>query len=261
MGTVYNAFDTMLERTVAIKLMQPQLQQDQEALHGFFREARVVASLNHTNIIHVYAFDYWKEQLFLVMELANNGSLDSWIRGHGTVPELNVLDVGLKMGSALNKALQHNILHRDIQPDNILFDTDGEPKLVDFGLAGSADDQDDSGEIWATPYYIAPEKVRREAETWSADMYSLAGTLYHALTGHVPFEADDMNDVVAAHVHTPLTPPNHVNPKITQPTSDAIFRAMAKDPRDRFQSYDEWIMALTAANSQLMVQQYNITTR
>lgn len=260
MGTVYNAWDTMLERTVAIKLMQPQLQEDQEALQGFFREARVVASLNHTNIIHVYSFDYWNDQLYLVMELADNGSLDSWIRKDETVPELNVLDVGLKMGHALNKALQHNILHRDIKPDNILFDSDGEAKLVDFGLAGSADEQDDSGEIWATPYYIAPEKVRREPETFLSDMYSLAGTLYHALTGHVPFEADDMDDVVAAHVHTPLTPPNHVNPAITQETSDAIYHAMQKDPAHRFQSYDEWIMALTAAHSQLMVKQYNITT-
>lgn len=259
MGTVYNAFDTMLERTVAIKLMQHQLLEDQDALQGFFREARVVASLNHTNIIHVYSFDYWNDQLYLAMELANNGSLDSWIRNHETVPELDVLDVGIKMGHALNKALSHNILHRDIKPDNILFDSDGEPKLVDFGLAGSADEQDESGEIWATPYYIAPEKVRREPESFRSDMYSLAGTLYHALTGHVPFEADDMDDVVAAHVHTPLTPPNHVNPAITQPTSDAIFHAMQKDPAHRFESYDEWIMALTAAHSQLMVKQYNIT--
>jgi serine/threonine-protein kinase len=250
----------MLERTVAIKLMQPQLLEDEEALKGFYREARVVASLNHTNIIHVYTFDYWNDQLYLAMELADNGSLDSWIRASGTVPELNVLDVGIKMGYALGKALQHSILHRDIKPDNILFDADGEPKLVDFGLAGSMDDQDDSGEIWATPYYIAPEKVMRERETFLSDMYSLAATLYHALTGHVPFEADDMNDVVAAHVHTPLTPPNQVNPAVTQPTSDAIYHAMAKDPSDRYQSYDEWIMALTAAHSQLMVKQYNITT-
>lgn len=261
MGTVYRAFDTMLERTVAIKLMQPQLLNDNEALQSFYREARVVASLNHTNIIHVYTFDYWNDQLYLAMELADNGSLDSWIRSSGVVPELNVLDVGIKIGHALNKALQHNILHRDIKPDNILFDSDGEPKLVDFGLAGSADDQDDSGEIWATPYYIAPEKVRREPESFLSDMYSLAATLYHALTGHVPFEAEDMNDVVAAHVHTPLTPPNQVNPGITQPTSDAIYAAMAKDPAHRYQSYDEWIMALTSAYSQLMVKQYNITTR
>lgn len=260
MGTVYRAFDTMLERIVAIKLMQPQLLEDQEALAGFYREARVVASLNHTNIIHVYTFDFWNDQLYLAMELADNGSLDSWIRASGSVPELNVLDVGIKMGYALNKALQHNILHRDIKPDNILFDSDGEPKLVDFGLAGSADIQDDSGEIWATPYYIAPEKVRREPETFSSDMYSLAGTLYHALTGHVPFEADDMNDVIAAHVHTPLTPPNQVNPSISQATSDAIYHAMAKDPADRYQTYDDWIMALTAANSQLMVKQYKITS-
>jgi serine/threonine-protein kinase len=109
--------------------------------------------------------------------------------------------------------------------------------------------------LWATPYYVAPEKVKREREDFLSDMYSLAATLYHALTGHVPFEAPSIEDVLAAHVHTPVTPPILVVPEITQPTSDALVQAMAKNPAQRFQSYDEFIMALTAARSQLLVQQ------
>ena len=110
--------------------------------------------------------------------------------------------------------------------------------------------------MWGTPYYIAPEKIRREREDFLSDMYSLAGTLYHALTGHVPFEAPTIEAVVAAHVHTPLTPPNVVAPDITQLTSDAIVRAMAKNPADRFQTYDEFAMALYSSRSIYLVDYY-----
>lgn len=259
MGTVYRAFDTMLQREVAVKLMQRQLQEDKEALESFYREARTAAGLNHTNIIHVYTFEKHEGQLYLAMELADNGSLESWIQRDGRVPELNVLDIGINMCSALDSALKKNVLHRDIKPDNILFNQQNEPKLVDFGLARGID-QDNFGEseLWATPYYIAPEKVQRESETFLSDMYSLAGTLYHALTGHVPFEAETIDDVIAAHVHTPLTPPNHVVHEITQPTSDAIYQAMQKRPEHRFRTYDEFIMALTSARSQLLVKQFNV---
>ena len=256
MGTVYRAFDTTLEREVAVKLVKRELIADEHAMEGFFREARACAQLNHTNIIHIYTFDEWEGQLYLVMELADRGSLDGRIE-KGRVPELDVLDVGIKVASALNTALRHGLLHRDIKPGNILFNADGEPKLVDFGLARRADaDEESDGTVWGTPYYIAPEKVRREREDFLSDMYSLAGTLYHAITQHVPFEAPSVEEVVGAHVHTPLTPPNHVVAEITPPTSDAIVRAMAKNPADRFQSYDEFSMALEAARSQYLVGRF-----
>jgi eukaryotic-like serine/threonine-protein kinase len=256
MGTVYHAFDTYLLREVAVKLMRKELAQDVQALEAFYREARACASLNHTNIIHIYTFDEWEGRRYLVMELADHGSLDNRIERQQHLQELEVLDVGIKIASALDMALKHNLLHRDIKPGNILFDADHEPKLVDFGLARSTDDnssEDDAA--WGTPYYVAPEKIRHEPETFLSDMYSLGGTLYHALTGHVPFEAPTVGEVVQAHVQTPLTPPNQVVPEITEPTSDALLKVMAKNPEDRYLSYDELIMALTAARSQLLVQQ------
>ena len=106
-----------------------------------------------------------------------------------------------------------------------------------------------------TPYYVAPEKIQREPETFLSDMYSLGCTLYHALTGHVPFEAPTVEELVAAHVHTPLTPPNLVVPEITQPTSDALVRVLAKNPADRFLSYDEFRMEFEAARTYLLFQQ------
>jgi serine/threonine protein kinase len=256
MGTVYRSFDVNLEREVAVKLMKRELKEDPQALESFYREARAAAALNHSNIIHIYTFDEFDSQLYLVMELADAGSLDSRIDREKRVPELDILDAGIKVASALASALRKNLLHRDIKPGNILYNNEGEPKLIDFGLARKAEgSNEDETTIWGTPYYIAPEKVKREREDFLSDMYSLAGTLYHAVTGSVPFEAPTVEAVVAAHIHTPLTPPNHVAPEISQPTSDALARAMAKHPAERFQSYDEFIMSLEAARSQLLVSQ------
>lgn len=256
MGTVFRAFDMNLQREVAIKILKPDMAADPEIMASFFREARAGAGLNHTNIIHIYTFDVFEGQVFLVMEIADRGSLDSWIERDGKVPELNILDVGIKVASALDKALQHGLLHRDIKPGNILFNSEGEPKLVDFGLArGSEEGVGEENSVWGTPYYVAPEKIKREAETFLSDMYSLGGTLYHALTGHVPFEAPTVEELVQAHVYTPLTPPNHVVAEISEETSEAIGKAMAKEPAHRFQSYDEMIMVLEAARSHLLIRQ------
>jgi serine/threonine protein kinase len=255
-GTVYRAFDTVLERMVAVKLVKKDLTNDQEAMESFYREARACARLNHTNIIHIYAFDELEGQAYLVMELADHGSLDGRIEKQTRVDELHVLDIGIKIAGALDMALKHGLLHRDIKPGNILFDSDNEPKLVDFGLARSVEAEVESSSVTeGTPYYVAPEKIKREKETFLSDMYSLGCTLYHAITGRVPFEAPTVEELVAAHVQIPMTPPNLVLPEITQTTSDALVKVMAKNPADRFLSYDEFIMTLWSARAQLLVQQ------
>jgi serine/threonine protein kinase len=257
MGTVYRAWDTTLGREVAVKLMLKEMAADPAAVDAFAREARACAQLNHTHIIHIYTFDEHEDDKYLVMELADAGSLDSRIESQRYLPELEVLDVGIKVASALATALRHGLLHLDIKPGNILFNGEGEPKVVDFGLARKADaDTDAYAPIFGTPYYIAPERVRQEGDSFLCDMYSLAGTMYHALTGHVPFEAPTVEEVVAAHLHGALRPVHELLPGITLPTSEAVSRAMSKDPRQRFPSYDDFIMALTAARSQLLIRQF-----
>ena len=261
MGKVYRAFDTVLEREVALKVMKAELADDAQALESFYREARACASLNHTNIIHIYTFDEFERQKYLVMELADQGSLDNRIELYQRLPELDVLDIGTKVASALSLALKHGFLHRDIKPGNILFNTDNEPKLVDFGLARKADAEHNPEDgAWGTPYYVAPEKIKREPETFLSDMYSLGGTLYHAITGHVPFEAPTVEELVLAHVNVPLTPPNQVVPEISQDTSDALVRAMAKEPSERFQSYEELELALYSARASVLRAQSQSTT-
>ena len=254
-GKVYRAFDTVLERLVAVKLMRKELESDPVALESFYREARACAAFNHTNIIHIYSFDDFDGQRYLVMELADRGSLDTRIEKQSRLSELDVLDIGYKIASALDMVLKHGLHHRDIKPGNILFNADNEPKLVDFGLAQSAEAEPESSSVTeGTPYYVAPEKIKRERETFLSDMYSLGCTLYHALTGHVPFEAPSVEELVSAHVHTPLTPPNLVIPEISQMTSDALVKVLSKNPGDRFLSYDEFRLALELARSQWLIQ-------
>jgi serine/threonine protein kinase len=256
MATVYRAWDIMLERFVAVKLTKKEILSEPNALDNFCREARACAKLNHTNIIHIYTFDEWEGQTYLVMELADQGSLDARIEKFRVLPELTVLDVGIKIASALDMALKYDLLHCDIKPGNILFNADHEPKLVDFGLARKTDAEIETAEFTrGTPYYVAPEKIKREPETFLSDMYSLGATLYHAVTGQVPFDAPTPEEVVQAHVYTQLIPPNEVLREISQSTSDALARALAKNPGERFLSYDEFIMALEAARSQLLFQQ------
>jgi serine/threonine protein kinase len=262
MGTVYTAHDVKLLREVALKMMKREMASDPEIMTAFYREARAGASLNHTNIIHIYSFDEFDGQPYLVMELADQGSLDTRIEHEGTVPELDVLNAGIKTASALVTALKHNLLHRDIKPGNILYNAEGEPKLIDFGLVRAAEaDNTYEEHIWGTVYYVAPEKIERKGEDFHSDMYSLGGTLYHALTGHVPFEAPEINDVLAAHVHTPLTPPNQVVPHISEWTSNALLTAMAKNPLERFETYDDMIMALEEARSHLLIHQTRETSK
>ena len=250
MGIVYRAWDTTLERLVAVKLMKKELMNEPHMLESFYLEARACAKLNHTNIIHIYTFDEWQGERYLVMEIADNGSLDAMIEKNHVLGELQVLDVAIKIAGALGLALKHDLLHCDIKPGNILFDADHEPKLVDFGLARKADAEQESAEFTrGTPFYVAPEKIKREPETFLSDMYSLGATLYHAITGHVPFDAPTPDEVVQAHVYTPLTPANLVVPEISQATSDALTKALAKNPSDRFLSYNEFIMEFEAART------------
>jgi serine/threonine protein kinase len=258
MGTVYRAMDLMLERLVAVKLMKRELAEDQTALNNFIREARTCARLSHTNIVHLYTFDQYDERYYIAMELADQGSMDQRIEKEGRLPELLILDIGIKVASALDTAHKHGLLHRDIKPGNILFNADGEPKLIDFGLAGDAElDPSRESTIWGTVRYVAPEKVKREGETFLSDMYSLGATLYHGLTGHVPFEAEADDAILMAHVNVPVTPPDQVVTEVTHPTSEAILKILAKSPVERFQSYDELIMALTAARSKLLFARYH----
>jgi serine/threonine protein kinase len=254
MGMVFRAFDTILHRDVAVKLLRQELAHDRRKVDDFYHEARVCAALNHPHIVQIFHFGEFEAQNFIAMELADAGSLESRILAQKRLGELAVLDVGIKIAGALDAALQQGFLHRDIKPSNILFNAAGEPKLVDFGLARRVDAEAEfSSVIWGTPDYAPPERIRRVTETFHSDMYALGATLYHAITGRAPFARPSTEATLQAHLNEPVEPPVQLAPEISPAANDALVRTLAKEPGRRFPSYDELVMALTAARSELLV--------
>jgi serine/threonine protein kinase len=256
MATVYRARDEILNRDVAVKLMKPEFANDSNAMAGFFREARHQASFNHTNIIQIYNYGQFKKDKYLVMEVADRGDLDGQIQKHGRVDELYVLDVGIKISGALEFVANKGLIHLDLKPDNILYNADGEPKLTDFGIAQHKDEGRPAGGLVGTPYYIAPERVALGRQDFRSDMYSLGATMYHALTGRVPFDGPSVEETVWMHVKTRLVSPRKIVSAISKDTEATVLRSMHKDPAKRYPNFKDFGMALEAARSRLLVKRY-----
>jgi len=251
-GTVYKAVDLQLNRYVAIKILRKKVATNPVFVEDFAREARAAAAASsHPNVAQVYAFGECDGQCYLTMELLSRGSLDDRITKLGKLPEREVLDIGLQIAAGLQAAHAHGLLHRDVKPGNILFNSEGVPKIVDFGLsharnrATSVDGQTDA--IWGTPYYIAPEKLRGKPEDIRSDIYSLGATLFHALAGRPPFDTRTANLGVIKHAIPPAESLHTYAPMVCKSTTDVIARMLAKNPAERFESYDALIQALRVA--------------
>ena len=178
--------------------MQPEFTGDTNAMAGFFREAQYQASLVHTNIVQVYNYGQFKGYKYLVMEVADRGDLDGLIQKNGRVDELYVLDARHQNRRRPRAGPPRDLIHLDLKPDNILYNVDGEPKLTDFGIARKVNEPRSAEGLVGTPFYIAPERVARGVQDFRSDMYSLGATLYHALTGQVPFNGNTVGETVWA---------------------------------------------------------------
>jgi len=267
MGTVYKTFDTALQRFVAVKLMRKELASNAQFVADFTREARAAATLNHPNIAQILSFgrtDEAKGQYYIVMELLEGGSLDHMIETHKRVAELDVLNIGIQVASALKAAYQRGVIHRDIKPGNILFNAESQAKVVDFGLAqfaGAEEEKKSEEGIWGTPYYIAPEKLNNEREDFRSDMYSLGGTMFHALAGRPPFEANTATEVVLKHLREPALSLKTFAPDICDQTMQAIGCMLRKSREDRYGSYEELIDDLEEAKRAAVAHQREIADR
>ena len=261
MGTVYKAIDLQLNRYVAVKILRPKFAGNQQFIEAFAREARAAAAINHPNVAQVYSFADHGGQYYLTMELLERGSLDDRITKLGKMPEADVLAVGAGIAAGLNAAHQRGLLHRDIKPGNILFNDDGVAKLVDFGLAGAQHEAagPGTGVIWGTPYYIAPEKLRGQPEDFHSDMYSLGATLFHALAGRPPFDGQTAAEVLAKQASAPAFNLKTFNPAVQDFTTHVIGRTLAKEPTERFVTYDALIQELHQADHLLHESQANRT--
>ena len=253
MGAVYLGRDMTLNRVVAVKVLKPELVSDQKFMNTFLREAEITASLNHPNIVQVYAFGQHEGVYYMVVEYISGGSLDDKIAERGQITELEGIEIGIAVARGLDCALQRGgLIHRDIKPGNILFNANNTPKVVDFGLSLSFDTTDHfDGEIWGTPYYVAPEKLEREKETFQSDLYSLGATLFHAMSGRPPYEGEDPNAVAMMHLSGSVISLKAFAPDISDQTAYAVSKAMARYPEDRYESYAAFIEQLEDAKRRI----------
>lgn len=253
MGSVYKAVDLNLNREVALKILKKECSANAEERAKLEEEARIIASINHPHVVKVFSFGEDQGQFYLAMELAEKGSLDDLMSLQQRLSEAQVLRVGIQIAEGLDAALEHNLIHRDIKPGNILFADPQTAKLVDFGLAAVIDEVAHArGEIWGTPYYIAPEKLDNQPEDFRSDIYSLGGTLFHALAGRPPYEAETASTVALKQLMSQPVSLQTFAPDVSSETAYVINRMLTKDPAERYDSYAELIEHLSFARSKLL---------
>jgi serine/threonine protein kinase len=253
MGSVYKAVDLNLNREVALKILKRECSANAEERAKLEEEARIIASINHPHVVKVFSFGEDQGQFYLAMELAEKGSLDDLMSVQQRLSEAQVLGVGIQIAEGLDAALEHNLIHRDIKPGNILFADSQTAKLVDFGLAVVMGEVAQArGEIWGTPYYIAPEKLDNQPEDFRSDIYSLGGTLFHALAGRPPYEADTASTVALKQLMSQPVSLQAFAPDVSSETAYVINRMLAKNPAERYASYPELVEHLSYARTKLL---------
>jgi hypothetical protein len=248
-GTVYRARQLSMDRIVAIKVLSPRLAKDQGYLDRFFREARAAARLSHPNLIVAHDVGASDGIYYLVMEYVSGATLQQLLDSQGALEESRVIDVAIQVAKALEVAHRNGLVHRDVKPANILLSSDGQAKLFDLGLAreGVAASE---GRAVGTPRYISPEQAKDSPNIdIRSDLYSLGATMYHLVTGHLPFTGETGQQMLAKHVAERLVPPHVRNPKVTQELSAVISRLMEKNPDNRIQRPQDVIAALESIRS------------
>jgi hypothetical protein len=245
MGTVYKARDTLLDRLVALKLLRKDLEGGIDQSAQLQQEARAAASINHPNVVQVFSSGAAHDQVYLVMELVERGSLDDLIEEKKRVPEELVLETGIQVAKGLRAAHAKGLIHRDVKPANILFADEHTAKIGDFGLAGVAAEA--RGEIWGTPFYVAPERLYNLPEDFRSDIYSLGATLFHAVAGKAPIEGETNSATELRKLKNEPLLLSVVAPDVSPATARVLNRMIAPEPAQRFSSYDELIAELERA--------------
>ena len=245
MAMVYRARDRQLEREVAIKVLPFSLAFDAEFVERFQREARTAAHLEHPNIISIYRVGRSGRVIYFVMKYLRGGSLSTVVaeRKKLTPPEIRRLLV--EAGSALGYAAQRGIVHRDIKPDNIMFDEFGQCVLTDFGIAKAASGQKltGTGMSIGTPHYMSPEQARAQSIDGRSDIYSLGVVAYQCLTGTVPYDGEDSFSIGYKHITEPIPTPSLITADERR-IFEVIKRMLMKDPADRYQSCEELVASI-----------------
>ncbi len=257
MGAVFLATDQSLDRRVAIKVLPDELADEPHLQERFTREARAQARLNSPHVVHIYyvgrtpELDNGQTSLFFAMELVEGGSLEQVLgNGQRLEPE-RARRLMIEVARGLRDAQKAGIIHRDIKPGNLLLDKDDHVKIADFGVAKPVDETNPSitlrGAVVGSPLYMAPEQARGAGVDHRSDMYALACTFYHLLSGEPPFDGTNALAVVSGHLTRPPRPLREIAPDVPKPLAKIIERLMQKEPSERYANYDALIADLEAA--------------
>ncbi|WAJ47461.1 serine/threonine-protein kinase PknH/PknJ [Mycobacterium sp. Aquia_216] len=236
MGEVYEAYDTVKDRTVALKLVSEQVSSDDVFRRRMQREAQTAGRLQEPHIVPIHDYGEVDGQLFIDMRFIEGNDVGSVLNRTGPLPPPRAVAVVEQVASALDAAHRAGVIHRDIKPENILLTEGDFAYLVDFGIAAAANDQrvTKTGAAVGSWNYMAPERFGKDDATYRVDIYALACLLYECLTGTTPFQTDTLSGLMAAHLMEPIPRPSQRNPAIPAAFDEVITRGMAKDPNDRY---------------------------
>ena len=250
MASVFRAHDRVLERTVALKVLAERYSNDPEYVERFRREAQAIARLSHPNIVTIIDRGETDGCQYIVFEHVRGPNLKEVLREQRRLPIRRALEVAHQAARGLAFAHEHGVVHRDVKPQNILLDEDGDAKVTDFGIARSAaldDGLTQSGVVLGTSDYIAPEQATGARVDARSDQYSLGVLLFELLTGETPYRGASMVEVAMRHLQDPVPSPRERRPDMPPRVDGLVRRAMAKRPDDRFPSLDAFMAAIEAA--------------
>lgn len=241
MAVVFRGVDTLLGRSVTIKILRETLAGDQDVVRSFRREAHAAASLSHPNIVNVYDVGREEEIYYIVMEYIDGRSLKELIMAEGRLSLTQAVSIALQICEALQHAHRHNIIHRDIKPHNILITQEGRAKVADFGIARAITSATVTytQSIVGSVHYFSPEQANGGLAAEKSDLYSLGIVLYEMLTGDVPFSGDTPVSIALKHVREEIPVPSEINPDIPPDLEEIIMKAVEKSPEDRYESAEE----------------------
>lgn len=245
MAEVYSAQDTVLGRMVAVKVMLPQFAEDDDFARRFRQEAAAAANLQSPYIVNVYDWGHDLGTYFIVMEYVRGSDLKSAIKQRGAINQRKVAEIASQVCQALNVAHSQDIVHRDIKPQNIMIQPDGNVKVMDFGIARAKNSLNEkTGNVLGTAHYISPEQAQGFDLTNATDIYSLGVVMYEAVTGKLPFDGPDAVSVALMQVKDQPMLPRDINPEVDEALQAIILKAMSKDVNARFATANDMRKAL-----------------